>query len=145
MVRSTNLLEDIFSFHRDADRLMQKLWSEGPTRAMRSTPHYPLHVQTDPDRWRLEIPMPGIDPKDVSIEVAGTTVAIRTEHASGPYGAEAPYNQTLTLPQFLDVDRITAAHRHGLLQLTVPVKDSVKPRRVQIDGIEAEQKQLTTA
>jgi HSP20 family molecular chaperone IbpA len=145
MVRSTNLREDIFSFHRDADHPMQKLWSERSTHAMPSAPRYPLRVQTDSDRWRLEIPMPGIDPNNVSIEVAGTTISVRAEHAGDPYDAEARYDQTLSLPQFLDVDRITAAHRHGLLHLTVPLKDSVKPRRIQIDGIEADQKQLTTA
>ena len=51
----------------------------------------------------------------------------------------------MTVPQSLDLDRITATHRHGMLELTLPLKDSVKPRRVQIEGVAESQKQLTTA
>jgi hypothetical protein len=43
------------------------------------------------------------------------------------------------------VDKIGATHHHGMLRLTVPLKESVKPRRVQIDTEATEQKRLTTA
>jgi len=32
-----------------------------------------------------------------------------------------------------------------MLELTLPLKDSVKPRRIQIDGTNETKKQLTTA
>jgi len=32
-----------------------------------------------------------------------------------------------------------------MLELTLPLKDSVRPRRIQIDGVAEPQKQLTTA
>jgi len=35
---------------------------------------------TSSDSWRLDAPMPGIDPKDVAIEVAGNTLTVRAEH-----------------------------------------------------------------
>jgi HSP20 family protein len=104
--------------------------------------------------------MPGIDPKDVSVEVAGSTLTIRAGHANAQTQQNREsyrYEQTLTIPQFLDLDRMTAAHHHGMLQLTVPVKDSVKPRRIQIAGLgdqrqkledttrKDDRKQLTTA
>jgi hypothetical protein len=44
-------------------------------------------------------------------------------------------SQSLTLPQFLNLDAMLAAHRHGMLELTLPLKDSVKPRRIQIDDV----------
>jgi HSP20 family molecular chaperone IbpA len=59
--------------------------------------------------------------------------------------AVARYEQTLTVPQFLDIDKLTASHRHGMLRLTLPLKESVKPRRVQIDTQVEDQKQLTGA
>ena len=49
------------------------------------------------------------------------------------------------VPQILDLSGIKASHRHGMLALTIPLKDSVKPRRIQIDGVVDAQKQLTTA
>jgi hypothetical protein len=53
------------------------------------------------------------------------------------------YEQTLMIPQFLDLEKLTASHRHGMLRLTLPLKESVKPRRVQIETQVEDQKQLT--
>jgi HSP20 family molecular chaperone IbpA len=55
------------------------------------------------------------------------------------------YEQTLTIPQFLDLDKLTASHRHGMLRLTVPLKESVKPRRTQIETQVEDQKELVGA
>ena len=55
------------------------------------------------------------------------------------------YEQTLVIPQFLDPEKLTATHRHGMLRLTLPLKDSVKPRRVQIETGAEDQKQLVGA
>jgi HSP20 family protein len=48
------------------------------------------------------------------------------------------------VPQFLDLEKISAAHKHGLLSLTLPLKESIKPRRIQI-ATGSEQKKLTGA
>ena len=137
--------EDIFNFQREADRLFNQLWSELPARSTRSTVPYSFQVRSGQDNWQVEIPMPGIDPKHVSIDVAGNTITVRAEEHGGRYDGEARYEQTMTVPQFLDLDHITATHRHGLLLLTLPLKDSVKPRRIQIEGVAEQQRQLTTS
>jgi HSP20 family molecular chaperone IbpA len=60
--------------------------------------------------------------------------------------SSARYEQTITVPQFIDLDKLRASHRHGMLQLTLPLKESVKPRRVQIEAVTGgEKKQLTAA
>jgi HSP20 family protein len=137
--------EDIFNFQREADRVFNQLWNELPARTARPATTYPFQVYTDQDSWRLELPMPGIDPKQVTIDVAGNSIAVRAEQNGGRHDGEARYEQTMTVPQFLDLDRIRATHRHGMLELTLPLKDSVKPRRIQLANVADEQKQLTTA
>jgi HSP20 family protein len=150
--------DNLFALQREFDRMFNQFWSDLPARttAARSA----FQVESDDDQWRIDVPIPGIDPKDVSVEVAGNTLTIRAGHT----GSEAPrgrqtyqYEQTLTIPPFLDLDRISAAHHHGMLKLTVPVKDSVKPRRIHIAGTgegrrqlevdhkQEERRQLTTA
>ena len=142
-----NPFDDIFNFHREADRIFNQFWNDLPTR--RANPaQVPFQVHTNDDGWRLDIPMPGVDPQHVTLEVSGSTLSIRAEQQGGGQDGEVRFDQTVTLPQFLDLDKITASHRHGMLQLTLPLKESVKPRRIQIDGITEEtqkQKRLTTA
>jgi HSP20 family protein len=138
--------DEVFNFHRELDRVFNQFWSDLPARTAGSTGSF--QVNNTGDGWRVEVPLPGIDPEHVRVEVAGNTLNIRVEQpAEGRNSKQAAtrYEQTLTIPPFLDVDQLKASHRHGMLQLTLPIKESVKPRRIEIAGAAEEQKQLTTA
>ena len=134
--------DDVFNFQREVDRLFNQFWSDLPTRtAAGSSPSF--QVNTTDDGWRVDVPLPGIDPKDVALEIAGNTLTIRAEMPADDKDKNvARYEQTFTIPQFLNLDKLSASHRHGMLRLTLPLKDSVKPRRIQIETHAEEQKQL---
>jgi HSP20 family protein len=143
-----NSFDDVFNFQREVDRLFNQFWSDLPTRtaatAAGSSPSF--QVNTTDDGWRIDIPLPGIDPKDVSLEVAGNNLSIRAEVPSDDKDKNpARYEQTFNIPQFLDLEKLTASHRHGMLRLTVPLKESVKPRRIQIETEVEDQKRLVGA
>jgi HSP20 family protein len=140
-----NSFDDVFNFQREVDRLFNQFWNDLPTRtAAGSSPSF--QVQPTDDGWRVDVPLPGIDPKDVSLEVAGNNLTIRAEIPSaGTDNNGSRYEQTLTVPQFLDLEKLTASHRHGMLRLTLPLKESVKPRRVHIETQVEDQKQLAGA
>jgi HSP20 family protein len=129
-----NPVDDVFSFQREVDRLFNQFWNDLPTRtAAGQSPSF--QVNTTDESWHVDVPLPGIDPQNVNLEVAGTTLTIRAEQP-GENGERAlRYEQSFTVPQFLDLEKITASHKHGMLRLTVPLKDSVKPRRIQIEGV----------
>jgi len=137
--------EDVLNFQREVDRVFNQFWSDLPTRTATpsgsSSPSF--QVKTTDDGGRIDVPLPGVDPKDVTLEVAGSTLSIRAEVPSENSDKNpARYEQTFTIPQFLDLEKLAASHRHGMLRLTLPLKDSVKPRRVQIETQAEDQKQL---
>lgn len=136
--------EDMFNFQREVDRLFNRFWSDLPTRTAAAASGS-FQVNATDDGWRIDIPLPGVDPKNVTLEVAGNTLSIRAQEPGEQKDAPAfQYEQTLTIPQFLDLEKLTASHRHGLLRLTMPLKESVKPRRIEITSGEG-RKQLTAA
>ena len=140
-----NSFDDVFNFQREVDRLFNQFWSDLPSRSSAASSSS-LHVHTTDDGWRVDVPLPGIDPNDVSLEVAGNNLTIRAEIPNeGTDKNGSRYEQTLIVPQFLDLDKLAASHRHGMLRLTLPLKDSVKPRRVRIETQVEDQKQLTGA
>jgi HSP20 family protein len=122
--------------------MFERFWNELPARTAAS-PSNGFQVKANEDGWRIDIPIPGIDPKNVALEAAGTTLTIRAvepgDEKSGNGGVR--YEQSFTVPQFLDIERVSASHRHGMLELTLPLKESVKPRRIQIAGT-GDKKQL---
>ena len=145
MLRPNDPFDSFSTLQREFDRMFNQFWTDLPSRTANTRSSF--QVQSDDDQWRIDVPLPGVDPKDVSLEVAGNTLTIR----AGQRGTEGrqnarqgyQYEQTLTIPQFLDLDRISAAHKHGMLELTVPIKESVKPRRIQIAGVDDDRQQLT--
>ena len=136
-------VDDFFTFQRQLESVFDQFWNELPVRT--AAGHSPsFQVTTTDDGWRVDVPLPGIDPRNVNLDVAGHTLTIRAEQpASGDAGA-GRYEQSFTVPQFLDVDKISASYRYGMLQLALPLKESVKPRRINIAGV-TDQKQIASA
>jgi HSP20 family protein len=138
-----NPADDVFSFQREVDRLFNQFWNDLPTRtAAGQSPSF--QVNTTEDGWRVDVPLPGVDPQNVNLEVAGNTLTIRAEEPAEKDGQALRYEQSFTIPQFLDLEKISASHKHGMLRLTVPLKESVKPRRIQIEGV-ADKKRIAAA
>jgi HSP20 family protein len=136
----SNSVEDVFNFQREVDRLFNRFWSDLPGRtAAGQSPSFQANAAED--GWRIDVPLPGIDPENVNLEVASNTLTIRAEEPSEKGERPLRYEQSFTVPAFLDLDKISASHKHGMLRLTVPLKESVKPRRIKIDTT-AEEKQL---
>lgn len=138
--------DEVFNFQRQMDRVFDQFWNDLPSRTTRATGAF--QVTAEDDGWRIDVPMPGTNPKHVNVEVAGNTLCIRAlkpDQTRNIEGGSAAYEQTLLVPQFLDLDRLRATHRHGMLQLTLPLKESVKPRRIEIENVSEDSKQLTAS
>lgn len=133
--------DELFTFQREIDRLFNQFWNDLPARTA-SAPSTAFQATATDEGWRVEVPMPGIDPALVSLEAAANTLSIRAqEPGEAKHGNRVLFEQTITVPQFLDLEKVSASHRHGMLQLTIPLKESVKPRRIQI-AVAEEQPQL---
>ena len=138
-----NSVDDFFTFRRQLESVFDQFWNELPDRT--AAGHSPsFQVTTTDDGWRIDVPLPGIDPRNVNLDAAGHTVTIRAEQPASSNVSGARYEQSFAVPQFLDVERMSASYRHGMLQLMLPLKDSVKPRRIRIEGI-TDQKQISSA
>jgi hypothetical protein len=48
--------------------------------------------------------------------------------------AHGTYNRQLFLADTLDSENVQANYEHGVLTLTIPVAEAVKPRRVPVSG-----------
>ena len=142
MFNQNNPFDNFFQFHREIDRMLDQFWTDLPARTTNARSSF--NVSASNDEWHIDVPLPGIDPKNVSLEAAGNTLTVRAVEPKTGAREEYRYEQTLTIPQFLDLERISAAHRHGMLELTIPIRESVKPRKIQISGGTEDRKQLKT-
>ena len=126
-------------FSRDVDRLFDAFFG-GEREARRWVPQMDL-VEAE-DHFVLKADLPGLDEGDVSIEVQDGTLTIsgerKAEHESrerGWYRIErsfGSFSRSLTLPDRVDPDGISASFDRGVLEVRIPKPEEHKPRRVEI-------------
>jgi HSP20 family protein len=100
-------------------------------------------VETD-DHFVLRADLPGMSQDDVKIEFEDGTLTVsgerKAEHESkneGYYRVErafGSFSRSLTLPQGIDPEAVTANFENGVLEIRVPKPEERKPRRIEIGG-----------
>jgi HSP20 family protein len=130
---------DVERFHEELEELFADLWQvpgfAGLRRGFR--PHVDCYRSEDPPAVTVVVQLPGIDPGDVSVEVAERTVLIggvrrRPTHKSRvsyrqmeiEYG---PFQRRVTLAEDVDPAGAEATYERGLLTVVLPLTQ--KPRR----------------
>lgn len=94
------------------------------------------------DALVVVVEIPGIDRNDVSLEVEGSRMTVRGERTA-PSGLDparivrqervyGPFERVFDLPTDVDVERITAEQRNGVLMVRLPRIDRGKGPRIQI-------------
>ncbi len=130
---------DLAGLHRDLDAFFGRHFGSlnRPTSEEVFRPE--AEVVKEGDKWMVSMFIPGVSPKSVDVEVIGQMLRVRGERSREnnvePYISEIPYGRferEFALPADIDADHVEASYRDGVLQLTLPVKESAKPRRIQI-------------
>src|SRR5919112_6260895 len=100
--------------------------------------------------------LPGIDPKDVEVTVEGNRLTLRGQRKAEHEGSEEGYFhcerqygsfvRSFTIPEGVKAEDIQAKYHNGVLELSVPLPESVLPKKVNIaiEGQTKEQKHLGT-
>lgn len=131
--------EELTGLHREMDRLFSRAFGDSPAVPQGASFAPAIEVTSEKDGWNVQLSLPGVDPKDVQIEVAGNTLTVRgerrRERKNEPQFSEITYGRferTLQLPDSIDGERVSASYRNGVLEMRLPLHESVKPRRIQI-------------
>jgi HSP20 family protein len=127
-------------FTRDVDRLFDAFFGTDREQGRRWVP--PVDLVEAEDHFVLKADLPGLSEDDVSIEVQDGTLTISGERSSeheseerGWYRIErsfGSFSRSLTLPDGVDADAISAKFDRGVLEVSIPKPEERKPRRVQI-------------
>ncbi|HJZ62212.1 MAG TPA: Hsp20/alpha crystallin family protein [Miltoncostaeaceae bacterium] len=138
-------LRDITVFRSELDRVFGRAFGDVPrTRAW--SPAIDL-VETA-DAIVLKADLPGLGKDDVDVEVDDNVLTISGERRftetveEGRFSrierAYGTFSRSITLPQGVKSDQIAATFRDGVLEVTVPKAEEVRPRKVSIEAGPAE-------
>jgi len=105
----------------------------------------PLDVSTNPDALVVEASLPGVRPEDVEITLENNTLTIsgktldERETGEGSHLVQeirrGSFSRSVSLPAGLEADKATATFENGMLRLSIPKAEQVKPRQIKISPV----------
>ncbi len=135
---------DIASIRHAMDRMMEDNFLR-PTTAW-VAPEVPTidMYQTD-DSLVLKATLPGVKPEDVDISVTGDALTLKAESKAEEdvkrenyirrerrYGT---FSRTIALPLPIQVDKAQAIYENGVLTLTLPKAETIKPKSIKVHAV----------
>jgi len=154
-------LRALNEMQREMNQLFSRFFGEGEqtgNRWLSPSESYVPRIESavrDNTLW-VKADLPGIDPKDVEVEVEGNRLTLRGQRKAEHEGSENGYLhrevqygnfiRSFTIPEGVKAEDIQAKYHHGMLELSVPLPESVLPKKVNIaiEGQANGQKQLGT-
>jgi HSP20 family protein len=85
------------------------------------------------DAVELIADLPGVTSANVDVRFEKGELTIHGKRTEGRAGA-VTYFRSFALGEHLATDKISAAMKHGVLTLTLPKVEAVKPRKIAVKG-----------
>lgn len=102
-----------------------------------------IDIEEDNDNFTVKAELPGIKKDDIKISVRGNLLSIAGERKQESkvknrtfHRIERSYGnfmRTITLPSEVNADNVKATYKDGILIITLPKPESMKPKEISIE------------
>lgn len=153
IVLRDNLFEDLFDVRREFDKIFNRMltvkpWAKqevAPWTTFNFVPAIETYVDKEAKKYVCKVSLPGIDPKEVQINVQGNLLTIAGERKTEKKTKEQDYvheefaygkfERTWELPEGVTTDKINAEFVNGVLEITAPVAAVALPKKIEIKTV----------
>ena len=128
--KMNRMFEDVFSGRSENKELTAGTWAPA------------VDIFETENELVMTAEIPGIEEKDVEIKIEDNTLSIRGERKFEKETKEENYHRlersygsfyrAFTLPSSVDPERIQAEQENGVLKISMPKRQELKPRKVRI-------------
>ena len=152
-IEKWNPLKEMESIRRDMDRIWNEIFPrpgrslmDAPWRRLSSKEGVAIPVLDLIDNGEtivVKVEMPGVEKENVEITMEDDTLHVKgtiskgEEHKSEDfYHSERSYKsfeRSIAIPIKIEVKDITASLKEGILSITLPKAEEVKPKKIKVD------------
>jgi HSP20 family protein len=95
---------------------------------------FPVDLHEDKDNVYVRAELPGVKREDINVEtVEGyLTITASRKQQSGTSEESASFSRSVSVPD-VQADKVSAAYENGVLTVTLPKREEVKPRKVTVE------------
>ena len=136
-----NVFKDPEPLHNDMDRLFD--WAFGNEGSNWGRPMVPaMDVAEEDSRYVIHADLPGLTKDDIEITYQDGTLTLKGEKKETKENKtgrvycrerfEGKFGRNIQLPEKVDVDRIEASFKDGVLELILPFTPEAQPKKIEI-------------
>lgn len=135
---------ELMSLRREMDKLFEDFTR--PSRFFAEAEAPVIDAYHTPNEVVVKAALPGLKPEDISIDITGDTLTIKGEgkaekeikkedylYQERRFGA---FSRSIALPRGLQPDKAEATMEDGVLTLTIPKAEEVKPKAIKVKAKE---------
>jgi HSP20 family protein len=109
-----------------------------------SQAEFPVDLYQDKNAFTVRAELPGFRKEDISVEVADGVLTItghqkaesksdKKDQESTTATQERRVTRAVSLPENVDAEKISAGYENGVLTVTLPKREEVKPKQIAIE------------
>jgi HSP20 family protein len=101
-----------------------------------------VDLKEDTNNFIVSAELPGLKREDIQVEIENNTLMIKgerkfekKEEKENYHFVERSYGsfyRSFTLPKNVDAEKISAEYKDGVLHVTLPKREEVKPKKVEV-------------
>ncbi|HTA64872.1 MAG TPA: Hsp20/alpha crystallin family protein [Xanthomonadaceae bacterium] len=102
-----------------------------------------VDIREEAERFVILADIPGVDPKDIEIQMEQNVLSFRGERKVEPAQegdrwsrrerARGSFERSFTLPDTANADGIEATGRNGVLEISIPKKAQTRARKIEVN------------
>ncbi len=128
------------SLDREIDSLLNSVWGDWNAGGSALNPR--VDIEEHEDRFDVHADLPGVKKEEISVTVENGTLTIKGERSrfsdsksknvkrsERTYGA---FSRSFRVGEQIEVDKITATYRDGVLTLSVPKAEAARPKSIDV-------------
>ncbi len=136
---------DLVGIQDEVNRLLGQSLAYGGRNALAEAGEWApgVDIVEEKERILVSADLPGLKQEEIAVEVADNVLTIRGERKQETEDKDRTVHRTervygtfarsFSLPQTVDAARVAAEYTNGVLNVTVPKREEVRPRQIKVD------------
>ena len=97
---------------------------------------FPVDLYEDKDNTYVRAELPGVNREEIGVEIVegylNLTAARKAPASEGQAEQSFSFSRSISLPDDVRGDQVTAAYENGVLTVTLPKREEAKPKKVTV-------------
>ncbi|GKS68281.1 heat shock protein Hsp20 [Nitrosomonas sp. PY1] len=126
-------------------RELERSTVEGSTATAEWAPA--VDIKEEADKFVIHADIPGVKPEDIDISMHDGVLTIKGEKKTEAKTENTGYKRVertygsfyrrFSLPDTANADAISAASKHGVLEVVIPKREAVQPKKISVTATES--------